>query len=94
MYKFHYNIDRKLKGAEMKTKHICVGYMVTFIIRATCVSNSSTSSATITIVKMAARIKKANCVLWFQESGSAVTVQRRYHTVFERDPQTKLLIQK
>jgi hypothetical protein len=54
--------------------------------------NLSTLSATLTAVKMASHIEEAEYVLWFHESRSAVTVQRRFSTVFGGEPATIMSI--
>jgi hypothetical protein len=54
--------------------------------------NLSTFSATLTAVKMASQVEEAECVLWFHESRSVVTVQRRFCTVFGREPATIMSI--
>jgi hypothetical protein len=41
---------------------------------------------------MASQVEKDKCMLWFHEFRSVVIVQRRFRTVFGRDPSTKMLI--
>jgi hypothetical protein len=43
---------------------------------------------------MASEAEKAECVLWFHKSRSAVTAQRRFRAVFGREPPTKMSIYK
>jgi hypothetical protein len=43
---------------------------------------------------MASQVEEAKCVLWFYESRSTVTLQRRFPAVFGREPLTKMSIYK
>jgi hypothetical protein len=68
------NIAHELNGIGMKNKRILVGHMTKSIICVTESTNLSTSSATLTVLKMAFQVETAKCVLWFDESRSAITV--------------------
>jgi hypothetical protein len=89
---FYCNIAHEPKGRGMKSKRIWVGYMIEFSFVPLQFPNLSTWSATVTVIKMASQADKVKRVLWFHESRYAVTVQRRFRTVFGREPPTKISI--
>jgi hypothetical protein len=43
----------------------------------------------LTAVKIPSQVEKAKCVLWFHESRSVVTMQRRFRMVFGMEPPTE-----